>query len=384
MRAIGIAIAIAIVGCTVSRPRDLDTRLWTCESSAECLEGWSCADGNVLSEDYCRPRCDRRDPETCPGGICTRAGACLERCMLLGDSASPCPDAQTCVRTDLLGQEGVCVPAIGCSRSDECPAGTQCFNDALSLPAAIDGVEYASDHLYCVAIPDASNRCPANYLTIETSSEGGERFCLPRCDSTGARCPPDLTCLRELGYLFGHPGSSLCYPGYLGVPCDDDAQCMVGRCLEVAPGRRACTYECEEADRLFGRAGRGCAALEESSRTLRFDALVVACEMTDGGARVCVPRGTAGAPCNLDTLCALGLECRLFEASGGEVVRLCSRDCTSARDCETPGLPATAFCQRRAGGGSCVPRSFEGGSCALPEHCRPGLMCLGGTCQMAL
>jgi hypothetical protein len=160
---------------------------------------------------------------------------------------------------------------------------------------------------------------------------------------------------------------------------------MVGRCIEVSPGRGACTYGCDEADRVFGaQEGRGCEVLEESASALRLDALRVQCERLEDGTRACVPRGAAGAPCNVDTLCVLGLECRRFAGSGGDVLRFCSRDCTTAADCETPGVEPTAYCQRTASGGSCVPRSYEGGFCALPEHCRPGLMCLGGTCQQAL
>lgn len=372
-----LVAACGVAGCSVARPGDLETRLWTCESDAECLDGWGCADGNVLSDDFCRPACDPADPSSCEGGICTRTGECLETCVLWGDVSSRCPDGQVCVRTDLLGDEGICAPAPACSRSADCASGTRCLNDAFQLPASIPGVEYASDNLYCVAVPDASERCPAGYLLV-SGAEGSSPFCLPRCDSDGARCPPDLVCLRELGYLFAQPGTSPCYPGYWGLPCDDDAQCMLGRCLAIGEGRRACTYSCDEADRVFGQVGGGCEAIEEGARGLRLDALSMACEQVASD-RLCVPRGTAGAPCNDEMLCAAGLECRAFGSAGG-TLRFCSRDCTSASDCESPGAPVTAYCQRSATGGSCVPRSYEGGTCALPEHCRPGLICLEGRC----
>jgi hypothetical protein len=373
-------LALALVaGCVVSRPRDLETRLWTCESSADCAEGLACADRSVLGDDFCRPTCDPAEPASCDG-VCTRTGECLDACVIWGDIASPCPAGHACVRTDLLGDEGVCFPTPICSRDDECPDGTGCLNSVLDLPASIPGTEYAADHLYCVAVPDADQRCPSGYLVVG-DAEGGA-LCLPRCESEGARCPPGLACLRQLGFLFGQPGSSPCYPGLFGTPCQDDAQCLLGRCVDVGEGRRACTLGCFEADQLFGQVGAGCEAIERSAGGLRLDALSVACEDVSGD-RVCVPRGASGAPCNAETLCAAGLECRSFPAGGGEVVRFCSRDCALDRDCETPGAPGTAYCQRTPLGGSCLPRSLEGGSCARPEHCRPGLLCEDARCIIA-
>lgn len=373
MRALALAFVLGlatIAGCTVERPRDLLERLWTCESDADCLDGWGCADRSVLGEDFCRPACDPADPRSCDG-YCTATGECLARCELLGDGASACPDGHACVRTNLLSSRGVCFPTETCSRSDECPQGSRCFNDVFGLPAILPGIEYASDQLYCVAVPDETDRCPSGYLVA--SGQGG-LTCLPRCDSEGSRCPPALTCLREVGYLFAQPGASACYPGYWTLPCTDDAQCVVGRCLPIGEGRRACTYGCGEADRVFGSPGGGCAALEEAGRGLRLDALEVRCEEAEG-ADVCVPLGGHGAPCNDEMRCAAGLDCRAF-LSGTSLVRFCSRDCVEDREC---GL--TAYCARLAGeSGSCAPRSFEGGPCARAEQCRVGLICREETC----
>lgn len=384
MRSLVIAVwaASVLAGCAVARPGDLEERLWTCSTASDCLDGWGCADGNVLREDFCRPACDPEDATTCDG-VCTRTGECLATCVIWGDATSRCPEDHVCVRTDLLGDEGLCFPAPSCSRADECEPGTACFNDVFALPSAIPGVEYASDHLYCVAIPDESNRCPTGYLLVPGLVDGTPSTCLPRCDSDGSRCPPDLVCLDDLGFLFAQPGTSPCYPGYWGLPCDDDAQCMLGRCLEIGEGRRACTFGCADADRAFGQVGGGCGALEDAGRGLRLDALSYECEQV-AGERVCVPRGTAGAPCNEEMLCVPELECRAFSSTGGNVVRFCSRDCVEASDCEVPGAPITAYCQRSAGGGSCVPRSFEGGACARPEQCRPGLVCREARCVSAL
>jgi hypothetical protein len=378
IRRVAIALLIASAfGCSVSRPGDLAERLWTCQDGSDCMSGWACADRNVLGEDFCRPACDREAPTSCDG-VCTKTGECLAECTLLGDQTTPCPVDHTCVRTDLLGDEGICFPTDSCSRSDECPDGSRCFNDVFQLPAIVPGIEYASDHLYCVAIPDETNRCPTGYVFVP-STDLDEPFCLPRCDTDTARCPPNLTCLRDYGFILGQPGVDLCYPGYWALPCDDDAQCMVGRCLEVGEGRRACTYLCEDADRAFGTPGLGCDLLEASSRSLWLDALDVRCENV-ANQNVCVPFGVNGAPCNDDTICAPGLECREF-TSGPNRVRFCSRDCTNDRDCDQEGSPRTAYCQRGNNISSCVPRTFEGGFCTRHEQCRSGLICRNSTCE---
>ncbi len=322
------------VGCSVSRPADLTDRLWTCQESSDCMGGWACADRSVLGDDFCRPACDRASPASCDG-VCTKTGECLATCMLLGDQTTSCPVDHACVRTDLLGEEGICFPTASCSRSDECADGSRCFNDVFRLPSLVPGLEYASDHLYCVAVPDAMNRCPTGYAFVP-SSDPNEPFCLPRCDTDSARCPPNLTCIRDFGFVFGQPGVDICHPGYWALPCDDDAQCMVGRCLEVGEGRRACTYACDEADSMFGAPGLGCDILEAASRSLWLDALDVRCENV-AHRNVCVPFGTNGAPCNDDTLCAPELECREF-TSGSNRVRFCSRDCAHDSDCGGPGL----------------------------------------------
>ncbi len=384
-RAAAIRVAFAALvawasGCTAQAPGDLRERLWTCATAADCVEGWGCADGSAVADDFCRPVCDPDAPASCDG-VCTPSGECLAGCRMLGDETSRCPEGHTCIRTDLLGDEGVCFPVEGCSRSDECGPDTRCLNDVLGLPAVVPGVPYAADHLYCIAVPDAEGRCPTGYMTLPAGASEASAGCVPRCDRGSARCPPDLTCLEDLGYLFGQPGASPCYAGLWELPCDDDAQCLVGRCLEVGGGRRACTLPCADADRVFGGAGRGCARLADLGRGLRLDALRVSCEAVGEGS-VCVPWGTAGAPCNDDMLCDPRLECRAF-VTGVGLVRLCSRDCAVDGDCAIEGAPITAYCQRSSGRSNCLPRSDEGGACTRTGQCRVGLVCVNARCAPA-
>ena len=372
MRA-GLAVVLlcaANVGCTVSPPPDLQSRLWTCEVASDCLDGWGCADGNAIAPDFCRPACDPADPSTCDGD-CTRTHECLARCLLQGDHTTPCPDGQACVRSDLMGDEGVCFPVTSCSRSTDCHEPfTACLNDVLDLPVQVEGVPWSTDHLYCLAVPDADGRCPSAYLSLP--GMGGPGACIPRCDSEGSRCPPMLTCLRAMGWLLAPGNASVCLPGGWGLPCEDDAQCLIGRCLPIAAGGpRACTVGCAEAQARFGFP---CAGFSQVSGAVRADAVSVGCE-TVGGQDVCVPRGLPGAPCNDDMLCAAGLECRSIVA-GPTTYRFCSIDCMSDADCDLPGVAPTAYCV----GGVCAPRSPEGGQCTRSAQCRPGLVCTSLRC----
>jgi hypothetical protein len=350
------ALAVLLPACTVTAPADRYTRLWSCETESDCIDGWACVDRNVLGEDFCRPACDPVDPASCDG-VCTRSGECLARCTLRGDNSSPCPPDHQCVRFNLLGDEGVCFPAPGCSQSSDCDqeTGTRCLNNVFDLPAVVSWVAYSADHLDCIAVPDAEKRCAAGYLAVP-GADDSTALCLPRCDSKGSRCPPVFTCLRAMGYLFEQPDANLCVPGGWGLPCDDDAQCIIGRCLEVGEGRRACTLTCEEAARIVPGVLTGCEVIERGAARWRLGAVQVECEDVEGTG-ICVPRGTPGAPCNEDMLCAPGLECRAV-TSTEPPIKLCTRDCSSDQDCPYPGAPITSCCRRRdENGGICLPRS---------------------------
>ncbi len=371
MRAWAIAaLTVLATGCVVNRP-DLTASVFRCDTAADCIDGWVCADISVLGEDVCRPGCDpARAEETCPGGFCTSSGACFDTCEIASDGylARPCPNALTCIRRTANGGDGLCIPAEGCSVTSDCTgANRDCANEVFGLPATVAGTTLSTDRLYCVDTPqgEAMDRCPNGSFAAGTTA------CIPSCDQDDDRCPPVLTCLRGLGSLYGATGRSACIVGVIGMPCSDDSGCLLGHCLPLADGRRACTLTCEEATR---GSPIGCDDLDGYPIT-GLGGLDFGCD----GIGACDRLGAVGAPCNADLPCHAGLIC---SNSGAGV---CTKECETDLDC-TSGIPDLTnaqlrnqvYCARISDGSPlglrfCLSRRPNGSSCNESRECMSGL-----------
>ncbi|MBX3276102.1 MAG: hypothetical protein KF729_37970 [Sandaracinaceae bacterium] len=381
------ALALALfAGCAVSAPPALDDGLFACTTPADCGPGQGCAEGNVYSPDFCRPACDRDDPSTCPGGVCTVRGACLEACAIGDDGvASGCRSPEfTCVRIDALRHEGVCFPVDGCSRSADCPLDGPvpqlCLNEALGLPATTVNETIRFDNLYCTAAPDSEGRCPTGYLSFQLSDDVGrtQNVCFPPCalGPDGPFCPPATTCFRGFGELVGLPGTPPCLPGFWGLPCEDDTHCLIGRCLPVGPNGRACTETCAEAEALVG----GCRALEQVGEMFGV-ASRMRCEDVRG-VETCVPRYELLSLCDRQLECVAGVACA--EVGIGQEARahVCLRFCTTDEECAdgTGGSVSEYRCAPTATAARvCTRRRGLGARCSADEDCAVGRCCdLGG------
>lgn len=394
--AVGAFALSALSGCVVTPPELLDEGFFACTSPAECGPDQGCAEGNVYSPDFCRPACDLDDPSSCPDGVCTARGACLERCTIQPDGSNDgcaSPDF-TCVRTDAIRDEGVCFPVEGCSRTSDCNDDVEqlCLNDALGLPASTTALRF--DNLYCTARVDAEGRCAEGYLrfTFADPEGGTTAVCYPPCDPSGGApyCPPSTTCFRGFGELAGFPATPPCLPGVWGLPCEDDTQCLIGRCLPVGEdqdgtARRACTETCEDAEAL----GLGCDGLSTFAEALGVGTRMHCGEVR--GEEVCVPRYDLLALCD-DSLACVGGDgaaCEAVEVDVDTVAHVCIRFCIDAQDCasETGGEAADYRCIETAGpSGVCMRKRPLGGRCADDEDCREGVCCdVGGfdACQRA-
>ncbi len=372
MRARLAIIALVLTGCAASRPADLTTRLWSCAIDADCVDGYTCADRSVLGDDFCAPACTYGVADSCDG-LCTGHDECLETCTVLADGTSTCLPGRACIRLDFFSDDGLCYPTQGCSVSADCPEGTACFNDAFRIPASLSapGVldqPFQSDQLYCVAVPDGM-RCPVGYIYIAGAEDAGRALCLPTCDAP-ARCPPLMACIPDIGSLVGSPGRDLCFPGFWGLPCEDDSQCALGECLDVGGGRRACTETCGNASSLSNLLGCDLLEIASAIGVANFD---FAC---DTAADVCVPRVVPGGLCNDAAECLAGA-C----VDTGSDFRICAVPCTTDTQCGLPELtPARRgdfYCAIAGGAtsGVCVQRLPVGSACSLD------LQCLSGACR---
>ena len=383
-RALALLASVALGACTVDRPDVIDDGFFACATPEDCGPGQGCAEANVYGPDFCRPACDIDDPSSCPDGVCTAAGACLERCTIDADgNAIGCASEDfDCVRVDAIRDEGVCYPVRSCSRTADCAEGATgpelCLNDALGLPATTIGESVRFDNLYCTAAPDEGGRCPTGYLSFRFANPDGTttNVCYPPCNPDGGApwCPPATTCFRGFGELAGTPGMPPCLPGVWGLPCADDTQCLIGRCLPVGGGARACTETCDEAAALTG----SCAGLERIGEVFGSGSRIT-CEDV-GGVETCVPRYDLLSLCDDHLDCVGGDDTTCTEVRFGTdtTAHVCLRECLDAQDCAA-GVPGASPTDYRcvAGGGLsvCMRKRANGARCAVDADCRDGLCC---------
>lgn len=380
-RALAALFSLCLCGCTVGYPAVLDEGFFACATAEDCGPDQACAEGNVYSPDFCRPACDLDDPSSCDG-VCTAAGACLARCTIDPDGTPVgCPgDEFACVRTDAIRAEGVCYPVQACSRTEDCLAGDPdaaklCLNDALGLPASSrEGLDFRN--LYCTARADAESRCPSGYLSYQfaTSDGGVATSCYAPCelDGDGPWCPPGTTCFRGFGQIAGTPDRPPCLPGVWGLPCEDDTHCLIGRCLSIGRGRRACTETCADAE-AYG----GCDGLERFSEGFGTPARM-SCEDVSG-TDVCVPRFDLLSLCSNQLDC-VGDDTVCLDVLVGEdtMASVCVRGCADAQDCAegTGGSASEYRCFTDASaGGICMKRRPLGARCVDDLDCREGVCC---------
>lgn len=365
--------AVLLTACTVTRP-GVGDQPFRCGTDADCVDGYDCVDGSMLGlPGFCAPSCDpRRATETCPTGHCTPDGACLAQCSPNRDGSLrvACPSGLSCIRSDLFRDEGLCWDLPGCSVGTDCEGEhvpSSCLSEVIGVPALVDGLEIASNRLYCIAAPQGplGDRCPEGSIPIPAQGDY-PGACLPTCNDPADVCPPGMACWRELGWLFGSPRQSVCWIGTWGSVCRSDADCLFGRCFDVG-GRSVCTERCTDVPLGEG----GCGALS----AVQFYApgsTEWSCRSSLGES-VCVPEGAIGAPCGAGLACLDALRCFPLR---DEVTGVCSRVCNDDEDCYLPEVTGPrreqVYCSREFQ--VCLP---QGGGAAPCESDRE---CLSGRC----
>ncbi|NOY91834.1 MAG: hypothetical protein GXP55_11610 [Deltaproteobacteria bacterium] len=366
--ALGLSVAaLGLAGCRVDRGV-LDEQLFSCDVASDCGPDWGCVRASPYASDFCASDCDAQSCD----GICTQqngASLCLRSCRIQADgSTSECPsEGLSCIRTSTETDDGVCYPVDSCNTDADCPDGGMCLG---SIAAAVPGVT-RTDNFYCVPRPKPDGTCPLR--SVPTDIGVGGELCLATCMSSDTRCPPSFGCLTQLG-LFGSGSNIPCFPGFYGTPCDDDTNCLLGRCLDTGDSGRQCSIGCDEATRLYG----GCDNLLSigsisPSFSLECDASLATGD-TPGG--LCVTHYGVGFPCasGSDAFpCAEGLSCTRFSAIAGDLY-LCTKRCLGDRQCNSGEAPRN-YCFA----GYCFPKGDAGARCTAHGQCLSH-SCVDGVC----
>jgi len=362
-----VAAGLGLGGCRVDRGY-LDRQLFSCDVASDCGAQWGCVRASPYASDFCATDCDAQSCD----GICTEQGAsglCLRGCRIQEDgSTSSCPTSGlSCIRISTESDDGVCYPVDSCTADADCPDGGLCLG---SVAAAVPGVS-RTDNFYCVPRPKADGTCPLR--SVPTNIGFGGDICLATCASSDTRCPPSFGCLTQLG-LF-NPGADIpCFPGFYGTPCDDDTNCLLGRCIDTGDSGRQCSIGCDEATRLYGGCGNLVSiGIISPTLTLECDPSLASAEEPGG---LCVTHYGVGFPCapGSDAFpCAAGLSCTRFTSAAGEI-DLCTQRCFGDRQCNMGEAPRN-YCFS----GYCFPKGDVGARCTANGQCLSDA-CVSGVC----
>lgn len=352
-------VALLLCGASLSCVVDadaIDSRIYRCESDAECGDGYVCYHGlePVLSREraYCLPDCSSCD------GFCDYNGACHPIC---DPDAPSYPADMSCLRINLSGPgmtsedvvEGLCVAMTACSNNNDCadPVRSVCINNLASSELAELGFEL--NQMFCIQQGcRAGGNCDPGWSCLADVLEDTPEndMCLPNC--TTGRCPPGLECANVNDEL-------ICIPGwYGGGLCHDDTNCLVGECVEIRDGQgyAVCQIPCESDD--------DCEPYQS--------AVPLQCTELPNLGKVCAQLSVSH-PCTDDGICELfelGLTCETLEVEflgQSYDVAMCSRHCENDGDCEIFG----GFCATGGtyGGNICVQPARDGQVCEDDAQC---------------
>jgi hypothetical protein len=314
---------------------------WVCDAGRECGCG-AVLPGGELDREACIARYTSE---------CTTAWAGLATAIARGEARIRRDAASACIAR--LSSE-----TPRCAR----PSGVTLFANCepfFTGPAALDAP--------CANVP----------ICADGAGVCVDGTCVAR-STAGLACGSINECATGLVCVTGQclPPAAMGEPCTDALPCGPPLQCIEGTCVALTEGACSSTSRCEVGARCEGGA---CVARASSTCTDDADCGNLSrCARS----RACVPRATAGAPCELDESCAAGLYC-------DDASRTCVALPTEGQACGRGVRCAAGLGCDELGGSVCRAPGGEGAPCLLSERgptiCAGGLGCregdAGPTCQ---
>jgi hypothetical protein len=363
-RRAALALALAALSCRVDRnivhehvyacdPKAVDPGCGTDEEQRQMM----CFAGRPLGgSDFCTQQCDPGQTSV-EGGLCVQSGARLKTCNPAVEGSCGDPSLG-CFRNNVLDDTGVCVTITPCTTDDQCrdPVRSRCaasfVREIYQTPSS-----FKNDHLWCLqaGCQDHRTACSPGESCLRDLIPAAAHppdICVPNCDSN-LRCPPAHECYRKTG---GPAAPAICIPGLLGFGCDADIDCMMGKCVQIAPGRlKFCSTTCgNDADCSKYDGQQGQFLCNENHQCV-------------------TPNALTGSTCHSDDDCEAGLGCARLSAgtSDGNCLPPCGADGACA---PRGGVPHTCLPRADGKGAVCIP-GFFGYPCGADANCLPGLTC---------
>lgn len=389
---------------------------------------------------FCATGCDatKEAPEG-PDAICLPSGpknagpvsgARLVRCNP-AQPGNPCGnDELSCLRTDLLQDEGVCMTVNACQADVDCrdPVRAKCLGELLRENYG-DKAGLRADHTYCVQFGCRERRTACSpgetcMRDVIPKSSNPSDICVPNCDAN-RNCPANYFCYPD---LYSRASPAICIPGLLGLRCRSRVDCLFGDCVMTNAGYGVCSVKCANDDDCArfdsehgafvcngegwcagARAFRGGQCLSDSdclhtgevcariSNTSRFGSCVYPCPENrtcpayGGIPHACRPQADLNPPnpaipfnllatwvcwpgyfgqlCSKDSECMTGLGCRTL-VPGTLPLRTCSIECATDADCQANRLTKDGWCDPApTGPGICRSPIADDGKCIRDVQC---------------
>ena len=385
---------------------------------------------------FCAPGCDVAvSPPLDATSVCLPSGppgpvsgGLLQRCDPSSNVFYPCGHEQlSCLRTDLVADEGVCMTVNTCGQDTDCrdPVRAKCMGELLRETYPAGGLK--SNRTYCLQVGchrDQSACSPGETCLREVLplSLNPPDICVPNCDAN-RNCPPNYFCYQDLYSSISPP---ICIPGLIGLRCRSSIDCLFGECVETGAGFRVCSTPCTndaectrynsvhgglfcngqgwcagvrgfdgafcfegqdmqcknpgeicvrvEPGRALGRClfpctpGGKCASYGGVAHTCRPPMDQVGRRLVESERWVCAP-GMLEQVCFADDECIAPLTCLpLDPAAPGE--KICSVRCTSDETCPLNRFGRRGWCQ--ADVGLCKDARPDGAPCIRGPQCVSG------------
>jgi hypothetical protein len=378
------ALSVLALSCKVDKDA-FHERLYSCNPNAANPACGTDVDDRPLAcvpayqlggRNFCAAGCDvATEAADTPAAVCLPSGprsagpvsgARLPRCNP-AQSNSCNHEELTCLRTDLIADEGVCMTVNACHSDGDCrdPVRAKCMGELLRQTYG-EKSQLKADHTYCLQEGCRARRTACSpgetcLRDILPRTSFPPDICVPNCDANG-NCPPNYFCYPEV-YSKGVP--AICIPGLLGLRCRSRLDCMFGDCVENAGlAYKVCSTTCaSDAD---------CA---------RFDSEQGTFFCNDRG--YCVgARAYRGAFCNTSNDCLYpGETCARLTIT--TALGVCLQGCPAGGRCDSfGGVPHACRPQVDAAGNLaltdprwvCWPGSFAQ-LCADDSQCLRGLLC---------
>jgi hypothetical protein len=457
----GLLVGAAAAGCRVDRDSFYE-RIYSCNPNAAnpaCGtdrddQPMACVPAYQLGgRNFCAPGCsvDSADSTSSAGAdaICLpagprqhdrTAGARLARCDPAAPGSSCHHDELSCLRTDLIQNEGVCMTVNTCREDRDCrdPVRSKCMGTLLR--EAYSKADLQTDNSYCLQADCRAHRtaCSPGETCMSDVLPASSRppdICVPNCDANG-NCPPNYFCYSS---VYSKKLPPICIPGLLGLRCNSDLDCLFGECrktaaktattsdaaFKVCAVRCSSDVDCAKYDSvhatLFCTAEGWCAGVRASRGTqcdsdadCQYDGEICAritnllpkgqclqpcparkCDALGGVPHACRPQvdatgalvtetlpwvcwpGYLGQLCSESTDCLPGLSC-LAAGPRAPGLKVCSSPCMSDGDCAASRFSREGWCD--PGAGICRSPLLEGDPCERGNQC-DSRSCLGPTSE---